>query len=154
MTWVPVEGQKVRFFSKLDSSVVLGAAAGVGIFVHRIDNGLAPEKTLFEVQYIKDDGAFQLFLRNVPGISDMKLTWYWPQQEPGACYLSLNPDFVDSGDWDHFRIDALDGPYFALNNNDKNRVVDILQSNTGEGARIEAYPWNGGDNQWWRAMPA
>ena len=50
-----------------------------------------------------------------------------------------------------FTADFFDGCWFALNNHDRTAVVDIAGSSTDEGTPIVMWPWNGGDNQKWRA---
>ena len=154
--WTPANGQKVRFFTKLNGvsgdEFVLGARFGApwpAFFLHSLAmGGPAPSQTLFEVDCVQPDGGFQLFLRNVPGTADMKITWYWPDH----CMLALNPSFMDSGNDDVFRIDALTDPWFALNNEGKSRVVDVYDSTLSENAQVDAWTWNGGDNQWWRVQ--
>lgn len=154
--WTPTTGQKVRFHSKFDANLVLSATYGPEYCcaVYHLQNGPAPEKTLFDVEEAGNDGTFALCLRDRPGQEDLRLMWYWPLTQYKACVLALNPVDVHSGGDDYFRIDPLGDPWFALNDTRGNRVVDIYGSETYEGARIDAYGWNGGDNQWWRAEVA
>lgn len=152
--WTPANGQKVRFHSKFDANLVLSATYGPEYCcaVYHLQNGPAPHKTVFEVESVGTDGGFSLCLRNLPdGCEDMRLMWFWPTSEYKVGYLALNPTRVHSGGDDYFFIDPLGDPWFALNNYRRNRVVDIYGSETYDGARIDAFPWNGGDNQWWRA---
>lgn len=149
--WSPATGQRVRFHSKLNDSIVL-AAAPTGYptcSAHYVQDGPAPEATLFEVE-VDGDGLFQLFLRNVPGEADFQLMWYWPPGHGGSCMLAPN-SLIDYGDDMRFRMDPLGDPWFALNNFNGRRVVDLFGSETYRGAEINAWTWNGGDNQWWRA---
>ena len=151
--WTPANGQRVRFFTKLNglsgNNLVLGAQFGKwpAFFLHSLaKNGPAPAQTLFEVNDVQPDGGFQLYLRHVPGTEDMKITWYWPDH----CTLALNPAYLDSREQDVFRIDSLGDPWFALNNEGKSRVVDVYGSQTAENSQVDAWKWNEGDNQWWR----
>jgi hypothetical protein len=50
-----------------------------------------------------------------------------------------------------FTIDFVDGCWFALNDYDRSQVVDVSGSGMDEGNPITMWPWNGGDNQKWRA---
>ena len=50
-----------------------------------------------------------------------------------------------------FTVDFVDGCWFALNTYDRRMVVDIAGGATAEGSPIILFPWNGGDNQRWRA---
>ena len=153
--WTPANGQRVHFYTRLNGvtgdDFVLAAAFGhwPAFYLHSLAmGGPAPSQTIFEVDEVGPDGGFQLFLRNLPGVSDMKITWYWPDH----CSLALNPAYMDSGDDDVFRIDSLGDPWFALNNEGKSRVVDVYDSQLAENAQVDAFTWNGGDNQWWRAV--
>lgn len=49
-------------------------------------------------------------------------------------------------------IDFVDGCWFALNNYDRSMVADVYESGTTSGNQIICFPWNGGDNQIWRAQ--
>jgi len=42
----------------------------------------------------------------------------------------------------------------AINNHDHSRVIDANGNNPGIGANVSPWPWNGGDNQRWRFVPA
>jgi len=156
MTWVPAAGQRVRFLSKLNDNIVLSMNPNLGMPAFQVRNletdwPMHPELTDFEVQ-MNGDGSFQLWLSHVPGLAPVKLTWYWPPSEDDVCVMAVNPSFIDSGNNDACWIDSLGDPWFALNNWDRNRVVDIYEYDTSSGAQIDAFSWNGGDNQWWRGQ--
>lgn len=153
MAWMPQDGQNVRIYSKLQPNLVLAAAPGDQhpVYVHQLANGDSPETTVFQVQtWGGTDYLFELYLRNVPDQGDMKLSW---QTVGNTLWLVLNPAFQDSGIADCFAADPLNPePWVALNDYGQNFVVDVFNSESDEGSRVDAFPWNGGDNQWWRIM--
>lgn len=155
MAWVPQDGQNVRFYSKLQPDLVLAASldSKFTCYVHQMANGDSPETTMFQVAMPAGvDYMFQLFLRNVPGQGDLKLNW--TVQPNGDVLLQLNPAYQDSDESDYFSYDNLDpDPWIAINNYTHDLVVDVFGSESNEGSRVDAFPWNGGDNQWWRVVP-
>ena len=154
MVWVPQDGQNVRFYSKLQPDLVLaGDPALEFLYVHQMANGDAPDTTVFQLS-VKDgpDYPFQVYMRNLTDAMDQKLSW---TAGPNGRLLTLNPYYQDSGDADYFSYDTLDpDPWIAINNYTHDLVVDVYGSESYEGARIDGYAWNGGDNQWWRVVPA
>lgn len=70
----------------------------------------------------------------------------------------LHPDrYQYDQDKDHliFTGDLLDpAPWFALNNNEHDKVVDVDHGRTDENTPVIGFPWNGGDNQKWRMEDA
>jgi hypothetical protein len=49
-------------------------------------------------------------------------------------------------------VDMLDGGcWFALNNQDRSRVLDVSHGRTDKYTPLIPFKWNGGDNQRWRA---
>ena len=159
MVWVPQNGQRFRFFSKLGTDVVLAATLGrfanfpqsgpsdICCYVHRLANGPAPEATVFEVQ-MNDDGSFNLVLTQPTPLEPQILTLSWEDYDG----YRLAPNLTG---FTRFWADPLDpDPWIALNNYDRDHVVDVIESDISQGALINAFPWNGGDNQWWRPVGA
>jgi hypothetical protein len=52
----------------------------------------------------------------------------------------------------NFRIDMLDSPWFALNDDTEQGVFDVKYGDARSGTDVILYPWNGGGNQRWRAQ--
>lgn len=154
MSWIPQDGQNIRFYSKLGTDMVLAASPNLEFpcYIHHLSNGPAPEATVFQVSLSAgEDYDFQLYLRNVPGAGDQKLSWSYA---PNGPFLVLNGGWVDSGVNDYFSYDTLDpDPWIAINNYVHDHVVDVFEFASAEGSRVDAFPWNGGDNQWWRVVP-
>lgn len=131
--------------------------------VHKISAG-DPTFTSMLRASRRDGETFTLAWENDPFIAlnteyGGKPFLYWPSgdkyEAKGKQMLLSNPmeqgegaNMVQNG----FTIDFVDGVWFALNNPDHSLVADITESRTAESTAIVAFPWNGGQNQIWRAQ--
>ncbi|RDZ25970.1 hypothetical protein [Lysobacter silvisoli] len=144
---------RVRFVSYLDPDVAMGYfppdADTNGAHcarVHRLSAG-NPNQTVWTSSPASPE-SFSLS----PDWAQY-LTW-----QCGAGGVLLTQPMADPGDGSlvfapAFKVDFLQGDcWFALNDFDRDQVVDISESGTAEGNAIIAFPWNGGANQIWRAQ--
>lgn len=154
-------GHVVRFTSYLDPNVILGmrgnpgaqgatSAAWDAVVRHVDDGGSVQEHTwlivvddagMLRLGYLDDDGM-QLGWVDSPGFPTY-MTMQDSRTPDGYVYV-VDPDLT------RFTIDWVDGCWFALNNHDRTRVIDVAESDTAVGANIIGFRWNGGDNQKWR----
>jgi hypothetical protein len=123
--------------------------AGTGSWpkLHSLHDGDAREQTILTIDARPQNNAFSLVLRETPGLWHYKLWWLGGR-------ISIEFDFKPVPPRsDEFTVDMLDGGcWFALNSVDRRRVVDVQYGEARAGAELLAYPWNGGDNQKWRAQ--
>jgi len=151
----------IRLISYLNPDVAIGAFAGAidGAYALGVRNVSAgePEKTVFLV----DNSPFfgeELFALSWPAASNVNMFWAdnGSTLELGAYYDSNGHVRIDAHpdeDFDPtaFAVDFVDGCWFALNDRTRNHVVDCSGSGTAETNPIVSWPWNGGENQMWRA---
>ncbi|MGH8082683.1 MAG: hypothetical protein ACREP7_19055 [Lysobacter sp.] len=147
-------GANVRLISYLDPDVALGvfppdadSAGAHCVRVHRLSSG-DPDRTAL-MTYSVSPIAFSLSPAN--DLSQY-LTW-----ETGANGLMLLQPMPDPGNGDvvsgpAFKVDFVQDCWFALNDFNRDSVVDISESGTAELNPIISFPWNGGANQIWRAQ--
>jgi hypothetical protein len=140
-------GVCVRFHSYLDSeNLVLGLVLN-GAFIHNLANGPLPDYTIFTCD--QTDGGFVLSLQQAE-FGGPRMNWY-PSDSPEFLLVENNMQGYYESQF-VFTVDMVEGPWFALNNDDHSRVADVKQSNTAEGSDVIAFAWNGGANQIWRAQ--
>ena len=161
-----LNGTMVRFVSYIDPDIVLGLTAprvqtynnyltnrGVGVR-HRSKLGNSNEGVWM---IASDQGTGLPASECIPGfqiVSNAQSNLYLTNIENNL-YTALSdvqPPDVNCGFW--FVDWVKDGTWFALNNKDHSRVFDISRSDTTEGNDVILFPWNGGDNQVWRAERA
>lgn len=149
-------GATIRLISYLDPDVALGVfppdSDSLGahcVRVYRLSSG-DPSRTRLTA-YSASPIAFSL---SPSDDLSQYLTW-----QTGANGLMLFQPMPDPGNGDlvfapPFKVDFVQDCWFALNNFDRDSVVDISESGTAEGNAIISFPWNGGANQIWRAQTA
>lgn len=117
---------------------------GYGPAVLRSRKQLNDRTTMWSVYY-RNETQFQLRWAESP---NLYLGW---NMSNDALRLTAD-EYAINGLRTIFTIDDLDpSPWFALNNFEKSRVVDVRRSEMYDGNHILSFPWNGGDNQKWRA---
>lgn len=157
-------GQVVRFISYLDPNLCIGTDGDQRLPVTTTDPWAQPWAAV--VRHIDDDGSDshkswqitvddQGFLR-LGWLDDMigQLTWFSTNTPSDLITVQDPKDYRDRVNLLRFTIDWVDGCWFALNNYDHSRVVDVSGSLTNRGNPVVGYKWNGGDNQKWRCCLA
>lgn len=119
---------------------------GYGPTVLRSRKRLNDKTTMWSVYY-QNDTQFQLRWGEDP---NLYLAW---GSKGDALRLTAEPSFISGSNQPItlFTIDDLNpSPWFALNNHDKSKVVDVREELMYDGNYIICFPWNGGGNQKWR----
>ncbi len=152
--YVLTPGARVRFISYLNPDCILGATGSE--FGTKPNNAVLKNLSttnnsttiwaieagvdgLFKVRWTQEKDSY---LKSMGGLSPMLIG------SDLSLVRTLKGEFSKMG---MFRADPVkDGNWFALNQYDGNRVMDVRGSSTAAGTQILSYPWNGGDNQIWR----
>ena len=156
-------GRRIRLISYMDPDIAFGLHAsrphgGGSPFIGEIE--VLSLEYLIGVQRLSSGGPDSSVLRaEASGGDTFTLAW---DADPG-CLLSWGDgsfqlsndksplEDMSQGPESRFTVDFVDGCWFALNNPDRNRVVDVSRFGTAERTPIIPFAWNGGDNQKWRA---
>lgn len=137
--------REVRLHSALDNGRLVLAMPRLGhAYVHRLEKGEAPEETIFQIR--GGEYGFVLAIRHWDGPHSkvvIPLTWCG-----GFLEARLGVPHID----ECFQVDMVDRCWFALNNQARTRVADVAHGNTAHGSAVVSWPWNGGENQKWRAQ--
>ena len=156
-------GRRLRLISYMDPDIAFGLHAsrpqgGGATFPGEIaDLSIA---FFIGVQRLSSGGPDSSVLRAEASAGDT-FTLGW-DADPGCllCWggdafeLSNDKSVLDDASQSpaaRFTVDFVDGCWFALNNPDRDRVVDVSRFGTAERTPIIPFGWNGGDNQKWRA---
>ena len=152
-------GLEVRFHSYLDSEhLVLACAENSSCRLHDLRAGPAWLDSLFRIE-ARAGGLFGIWL---PGNWDQLQVL--ARTEAGHGTISRQQIRIDSHHTRlfptpdapasrNFAVDMLDGGcWFALNNATREGVFDVAYGRAEAGADVQLYPWNGGNNQRWRAQ--
>jgi hypothetical protein len=155
-------GRRLRLISYMDPDIALGLHAarpsGGSGFIGEI--GALALEAFIGVRRLSlgDDGATVLVAQAAQG-DTFTLGW---GADPGCLLMWGGGGFSLSNDRSplddaagsagaEFTVDFVDGCWFALNNPNRDRVVDIEGARTDERTPIIPWSWNGGANQIWRA---
>jgi hypothetical protein len=146
------DGLRIRLVSAIDANMVAG--------FHQTRDSPAPWAA---VNLRSDNEAWSFFTirrrlprgRDVPNAFALE-TPYILNGNPGLlAWVDGGMSMVTADDWRGsivFTVDMLDGGcWFALNNQDRSRVLDVDHGRTDRYTHLLAFKWNGGDNQRWRA---
>jgi hypothetical protein len=152
--YVLTPGASVRFFSYLGADFVLGAAQDSRDHYYKtalkhLSNGNNNHTTTFIIEAAEQD-CFRLKWAQNP---KTYLTWNSHTQKLILSdYIGYRVGGIGTNaEVSLFRVDAVkDGNWFALNNLQRQSVLDLSGSITAENNPVISWQWNGGDNQIWR----
>lgn len=135
-------GRRIRFISYLGPDLALACKSTVAYIHHLSVNG---DFTVFTIT--KTSEGF--------GLNNHADLGWWSNDDGrghSGVYVGY-PNHMVTQPYDYgFTVDFVNGVWFALNNHDHTRVVDVKESDTTEGNQVIGFEWNGGDNQIWRAQ--
>jgi hypothetical protein len=156
--YVLTPGARVRFFSYIGGEYVLGIGPdrwGSPKTVLKHASTSNDHTTTFIIE-AAERGCFRLKWGQDPR---QYLSWHNPYSQlwlsdyigyhapPSTGQEEITPSSTIS----LFRVDAVkDGNWFALNDLERQHVLDIDHGYTGVDTLVYSWPWNGGDNQIWR----
>lgn len=151
------DGVIVRFVSRMDANVVIGYSGlqvdGNGnvmdtmtVFAQHLPVDPQADNTRFVIRPTGDGVTFRLDLCDGPEGWQVWGMEYEDYTEP----LKVLPQNAGTA----FRVDFVQDCWFALNFADGSQVADIKECNPAQWTPIIMFPWNGGDNQIWRAEVA
>lgn len=152
--YVLTPGARVRFISYLNPDCILGATGSE--WGHRTNNPVLKNLSTTNNSttiWVIEAGVDGLFKVRWPQESDSYLRFMGGRMPMVICPdpslpRTLKGEFSKMG---MFRADPVkDGNWFALNQYDGEKVMDVSGCSTAAGTPIIAFPWNGGDNQIWR----
>lgn len=144
-------GRRVRFVSWLGEDFAIGLTGDDGLGIYRVSAN-PPERTIFEVFAVSGGfgigsvGARDKYVVSRGDRAQLRINYWVPTVSRGDPF-STDPELQIEG----FKVDFVEDCWFALNNRARDHVFDCAASVTDDGNPILLWPWNGGDNQRWRA---